>query len=184
MVEDTKQNIVDAAIFVFNEDLSAPLEKVSDKAGITRRTLHRYFKDRKELLVACHQDMQQSCGRAMNFAMQSSDQPLEQLKQWLYAAIDCGSKYAFLHKLLRTYGQEFLQGIDIKGLYDPFEKIKDIIRILKEDKTISQDMTYQWISSLFLGVVTACLNLVSEGAIDSRSLKELSWYSFSKGIGI
>ncbi|MEJ7658919.1 MAG: helix-turn-helix domain-containing protein [Hymenobacter sp.] len=47
---DTQQHIVEAAIRVFNEDYSAPLEKVAERAGVTRRTLHRHFAGRDELL--------------------------------------------------------------------------------------------------------------------------------------
>lgn len=31
---DTQQNIVEAAIFVFNEDYSAPLERVAERAAV------------------------------------------------------------------------------------------------------------------------------------------------------
>ena len=51
MTRSTEQIIVEAAILVLNEDYSAPLEKVAERAGITRRTLHRYFTGREELLA-------------------------------------------------------------------------------------------------------------------------------------
>ena len=56
-MKDTEQSIIEAAILIFNEDLSAPLEKVADQAQVTRRTLHRYFKDRKELMDKCHKEI-------------------------------------------------------------------------------------------------------------------------------
>src|SRR5688572_26757209 len=98
-MEVTRQKIVDAAIYIFNEDHSASLETVAEKAGVTRRTLHRYFKDRPHLLESCTADMVASCKAAMAAAYASSPDPVKQLEQMLYAGIACGSKYAFLHKL-------------------------------------------------------------------------------------
>lgn len=72
MIAPTQQRIIDAAIIVFNEDFSAPLEKVAEQADVTRRTLHRYFKHRTQLLKSCEADMQQRCTQAMQNALASS----------------------------------------------------------------------------------------------------------------
>jgi len=68
MIAATKERIIDAAIEVFNEDLSAPLQKVADVAGVTRRTLHRYFKGREELVSVCENKMEAGwCSRPQPF---------------------------------------------------------------------------------------------------------------------
>src|SRR5690606_12865728 len=96
---DTKKRIIESAIRIFNEDLSAPLQKVADNANVTRRTLHRYFKDRNELVAICRQAIESSCKKAMIAAIQSSDSPLIQLERMLYAGIECGAKYSVFYKL-------------------------------------------------------------------------------------
>ncbi|RZK60069.1 MAG: TetR/AcrR family transcriptional regulator, partial [Hymenobacter sp.] len=93
-MQSTQQTILDAAILVFNEDYSAPLEKVAERAAVTRRTLHRYFAGRDELLASCEQELRRSCNRAMKEALDSSDNPLTQLENVLYGCVDCGVKYA------------------------------------------------------------------------------------------
>lgn len=185
MMEDTKQNIVDAAIFTFNEDLSAPLEKVAEKAGVTRRTLHRYFKDRKELLICCNQEMYKSCSRSMTVAQGISDDPLEQLRNFLYAAIDCGVKYAFLHKLHNLHGHQHLHDDKDCVRYDQtFDQIRKIIETLQKEDIVNKRLTVEWITKLFPATVTATIDSLDSGNTDSSKIKEFAWYSFSKGIGV
>jgi AcrR family transcriptional regulator len=57
MTEATRQDIIDRAIVLFNKDMSLSLEKVAKKAGVTRRTLHRYFRDREELIKSSSDEM-------------------------------------------------------------------------------------------------------------------------------
>jgi AcrR family transcriptional regulator len=185
MVEDTKQAIIDAAIMIFNEDLSAPLEKVADEAKVTRRTLHRYFKDRQDLLICCNQEMQKSCSKAMTAAQQSSDEPLVQLKNMLYAAIDCGVKYAFLHKLHTMHGHQHLSGNKECVRYDQtVDKLRGVVIKLQEHNMLSQHLTVEWVTVLFPGIVTATISSLNANQNDNQKLKELAWFSFSKGIGI
>ncbi|WP_257668692.1 TetR/AcrR family transcriptional regulator [Parapedobacter tibetensis] len=184
-MKETRQIIIEAAILVFNEDFSAPLEKVADKANITRRTLHRYFKDRNELVTLCEADMQRCCNKAMNMALNSSEEPLEQLKNMLFAAIDCGAKYSFFHKVHnRTDHSHSRQNDNCAEYDDLYTRYRNVILRLQDNGEVSRSLTTEWIYTLFAAVVTATVNAESHGAVAKNSLKQFAWFSFSKGIGI
>lgn len=185
MLENTRQMIVDAAIFIFNEDLSAPLEKVAEKAGVTRRTLHRYFKDRKELLQSCKEEMQLSCRQAITTAKARSDDPLEQLEYLLYASIDCGVKFAFLHKLHNLHDHAHdSSNKDCVRFDHTFDKIRASIELLQKQGKISSDLSLDWISIFFPGIVTTAIHSVALRKGDGEQLKKFAWFSFSRGIGL
>lgn len=185
MLENTRQNIIEAAIFTFNEDLSAPLEKVADQAAVTRRTLHRYFKDRKELLDACREEMQKCCQRAMSNAGKASENPVEQLELLLHAAIDCGVKYAFLHKLHHLHDHKHEHHDKDCAAYDKtFDEIGHVVEKLRRSNVISPDLSSQWITAFFPSVVSATIHTHISEKTDKMTLKNFAWYSFSKGIGI
>ena len=182
---DTQQKIVDSAILVFNDDLSAPLEKVADKAMVTRRTLHRYFKDRSDLIAACAKDMRKRCGKAMGGALNSSNDPLEQLEQMLYAGVDCGAKYSFFHKMHNREGhQHDHQNKDCAEYDAMYRYYQEIILDLQEKGKVSKQLTSEWIFMFFTGVVSATVKADSMGTVAKQSLKQFAWFSFSKGIGI
>ncbi|MBC7921615.1 MAG: TetR/AcrR family transcriptional regulator [Ferruginibacter sp.] len=184
-MQNTQQNIVDAAILVFNEDYSAPLEKVAEKAAVTRRTLHRYFKGRDELLASCEQEMQRSCNHAMTQALASSDNPLTQLENMLYAGVDCGAKYSFFSKLhTRAEHQHSPHNADCAEYDAVYGHYRAVITRLQAQGTISQHITAEWVAMLFSGVIAATINAEAFGSVAKKSLKQFAWFSFSKGIGI
>jgi AcrR family transcriptional regulator len=184
-MQNTQQKIIDAAIQVFNEDLSAALEKVAERASVTRRTLHRYFKDRNELIALCEKDMQRSCNNAMLAALNSSDDSLKQLENMLYAGIDCGAKYSFFRKLHTRQEHKHNHKDKDCAEYDAmYERYRNVMLELQDRGIISKNVTIDWVTTLFGGVITATINAVEFGSVARTNLKEFAWFSFSKGIGI
>lgn len=185
MTETTKQDIVDAAILLFNEDMSLPLEKVADEAGVTRRTLHRYFRDREELIRSCSEEMIRSCKKAMEMALISSSDPLEQLREMLYASIDCGVKFAFMTKLHSHRDHKHARNKKDCVRYDQaVERIKLVIQALQEKNIISRFITADWAVSFFFGVVATTVNPVPGDGMSHADMKKFAWFSYSKGIGV
>lgn len=184
-MKDTEQSIIEAAILIFNEDLSAPLEKVADQAQLTRRTLHRYFKDRKELMDKCQKEIRKACEIAMTNAYNASENPLERLEAMFYAGLDCGSKNTFLHKLHTLHDHKHQAANEECSEYDhTFELWKGNLQVLLTKGIINQGMTVDWIHHFFQSVVTVFINSQQKGSLDRAAARQLAWFSFSKGIGI
>ncbi|QNL48260.1 TetR/AcrR family transcriptional regulator [Olivibacter sp. SDN3] len=182
---DTQEKIIESAILVFNDDLSAPLERVAEKASITRRTLHRYFKDRSELIALCGQHMRKRCSKAMAEALNSSEVPLEQLEQMLYAAVDCGVRYAFFHKLHSREGHQHRHENKDCAEYDAmYEQYERVIVKLQDEGTITKHTSVEWIFIFFTSVINATVQAETAGAVAKQHLKQFAWFSFSKGIGL
>lgn len=184
-MQDTQQAIVDAAILVFNEDYSAPLEKVAARAAVTRRTLHRYFTGRDELLARCEQEMRRSCYQAMTQALDSSANPREQLENMLYAGIACGAKYSFFSKLhTRPEHQHSPTNADCAEYDAMYARYRAVIDRLQAEGSISPHLTAEWVMMLFSGVITATINGDAFGTVAKSHLKQFAWFSFSRGIGL
>ena len=179
-MSDTQQKIVEAAIVVLNDDLSASLDRIAGQAGVTRRTLHRYFEDRQDLYASCRREMQQSCQRAMSAACASAADPQQQLEQLLYAGIDCGTKYAFLHKLkpLRAAAETTAPAAE------PEQPLQSVLRTLQRQGALSPELTLAWLEMFFFGMIQATLQAAAAGTVARRDLKPMAWRSFSQGIGL
>lgn len=195
-MELTEKKIIDAAIIIFNDDPSATLEMVADKAKVTTRTLYRYFKDRKVLLESCRRVMNSACKAAMNAAFESSTDPLKQLELSLYACIDCGSKYAFFDKIHQRSEQQQSAGLandqskDSSDFAknDDYEQLNNkwlalIITLQKQD-IVTSKLTPEWINQLFSGMINTTLNAINSGNVAPNNVKKFAWYSFSQSIGI
>lgn len=183
MLSETKDRIVESAIEVFNTDFSAPLQKVADNASITRRTLHRYFKDRDGLVATCEREMELSCKKAMIAAINSSDDSLIQLKQMLYAGIDCGARYSFFYRLHQQEGHNHDKSDKDCADYDfIFQSFKDIIKSLQKKGVVNKHMTVQWIQNLHAGIINSTVNANSNSAMPESTIRNFAWNSFIKGI--
>lgn len=185
MTQHTEQTIVEAAILVFNEDYSTPLEKVAERAGVTRRTLHRHFASREELLNRCARDMQRSCRQALGQALASSDNPLVQLENMLYASVECGAKYALFHKLHTRAEHHHAPGQTADcAEYDALQaNCRAVLTKLQQQGHISTQLTVEWVFLLLSGVVKATLEAREQGTAEPY-LRQFAWFSFSKGIGL
>ena len=95
---DTKTKIMSAAVKCFQSNESISLEKIAEEAGVTRRTLHRYFENRQNLMESCKNEMLESCNKAMNEAYESDDDQIKKLRNMLFAAIEQGAKYSFIKR--------------------------------------------------------------------------------------
>lgn len=182
---DTKQAIINSAIAIFNEDFSAPLDEIVNATGISRRTLHRYFKDRVDLLVACRNDMMKTWQAAMIAAYQSSSDPIKQLELMLYAGIDCGVKYAFLNKLQERMPNHKIPEIEKNVAYETIRnKWFSLVPKLQKKRVISDQVTAYWIRALFSSMITTTIDTLKSGNIAPNDVKKFAWYSFRRSIGI
>jgi AcrR family transcriptional regulator len=181
----TNQKIIDSAIAVLDEDFYAPLDMIAERAGVNRRTLHRYFKDRTALIDACWTDMMQTWQHMMLKAFNSSEDPVEQLEEMLYAGIDCGVKYAFLNTLQTKYlNNEKLKTTENEA----YEQAKDnwfsLVPELQRQKLISDSLSAAWIRMLFVNMINTTINALQSGDVAPNDIKKFAWYSFSRSIGL
>jgi len=184
-MKDTKAILIESAIFIFNEDLSSPLEKVAERAKTTRRTLHRHFKDRKELMDSCETEVQTTCLAALTTAFASSENPLIKLENMFFAGLDCGVKHAYLHKLHNLHDHNHHSGNKHCSDYDKtFSLWEKVLISLHNKELISKYVTIEWVQNLFKGIMTATIQSSKSGSMANAEIRKFAWFSFSKGIGL
>jgi AcrR family transcriptional regulator len=180
----TSQKIIDSAIAVLNEDFYAPLDMIAEKAGVNRRTLHRYFKDRNALIEACCTDMMQTWHHAMLKAYNSSKDPIVQLEEMLYAGIDCGVKYAFLNTLQTKYLTEKPETAENEAYEQAKNNWFSLVPELQRQKMISNSLSVAWIRMLFVNMINTTIQALQSGDVAPNDIKKFAWYSFSRSIGL
>lgn len=181
----TYDNIVEAAIEIFNNDFSANLDLVAQKAGTSSRTMQRYFKGRDDLIDVCREKMMVYCQGMMQDAYDASDNPLKQLELTLYAVIDCGSKFRFLQKLDKRKSFSELS-LDEKqtGMDNIKSRWFGVISELRKKDLINKGLNDAWVYTLFGCIVDGTIEVFESGDVAPNEVKKIAWYSFSKGIGL
>jgi AcrR family transcriptional regulator len=180
-----REHILNSAIKILNGDISAPLDRIADDARISKRTLYRYFEDRETLINACYSHMLEAWHSAMLEAIGKDNDPIKQLEEMLYAAIDCGTKYVFLTALE-------IRPIDVDELgrekYEAYEQARnkwfDLVPELQGKNIIDAQLSASWIRHLFINTVRTSIEALNSGDVAPNQLKSLAWLSFSRSLGI
>lgn len=174
----TEAKILNAAFDILAQDLSAPLDKIADAAGVTRMTLHRYFNGRDALLEATGLEMIRLGNQIIDDALAKYESPREQLKEIVMQASQMGERFHFLtHAAEEMEHQAF--GPHIEALD---KRMTELIEQLREEGLIQKGMPNAWILHLYGGVLTAAWSSLRDGAVAPREIPLLAWQSFTQGI--
>lgn len=180
----TKDIIIEAGIKAVSKNAAFTLEEVAALANVSRRTLHRYFIGRDDLLEHCKEKILLTCNTAMTIAYNSTNVPTRQLEAMLYAAIETGVKSSFIKKLYeRSTYNNVLQSGEFHGDDVKSKWYKLIIELQSEDK-VNRDLTVAWIFNLFGGIIDTAIIAAESGDVAQNDIKSFAWYSFKNGIGL
>ena len=174
----TQKKILEAAFEVLAQDISAPLERVAEQAGVTRMTLHRYYAGREILIEATVMEMIRISNQIIDVAVEQNDQPVDQLKAIIMSASQMGERFHFLMHAHEIVDEQILDSsvAELNG------KMNEIFDQLREEKLIDPDVPNAWLLHLYGGVMTAAWSSLNEGAVAQRDVPKLAWRSFTKGV--
>jgi AcrR family transcriptional regulator len=181
---ETKAKIIAAAVTCFLNNESDTLEQVAEEAGVSRRTLHRYFENRHDLLESCKKEMLSSCNKAMIEAYESDKDPIAKMRNMLFAAIEQGANYAFIKKI---YKRSNFSDVDSKKEFES-DNVKakwlKIMKNLQEESRINHELTIPWIFDLFGSIIETSIYAVEAGDVARNDSKKFAWVSFKGAIGL
>ncbi|AKD54869.1 TetR/AcrR family transcriptional regulator [Spirosoma radiotolerans] len=183
-MKGTKEKLIEAAVVALNRDESATIEQIAAVAGVTRRTVHRYFNDRSTLVHECKQTMLRVCNLKMTEAYQSSQQPALQLENMFYAALEVGIQYSFVKKLFKR--NQYTDLVDKHEL--AYDDVKanwfKLVERLQQQGAIDKKLSIPWIYNLFGGMVDIAIDAQQAGDVARNDIKTFSWTSFKGSIGL
>ena len=174
----TQKKILDAAFDVLSKDISAPLERVAEAAGVTRMTLHRYYKGREVLLEATGLEMIRLGNQIIDEATAESDEPLKQLESIIKNGSQMGERFHFLMHAHEMIDDEIIDPL----VMEMDNKMVEIFDALRVQKLIRENVPNAWLLHLYGGVMTAAWSSLKEGAVAPRDIPMLAWLSFSEGM--
>ncbi|MEH6682232.1 MAG: TetR/AcrR family transcriptional regulator [Sediminicola sp.] len=180
----TRTKIITAAVRCFRNNRSDTLEKVAEEAGVSRRTLHRYFENREDLIESCKNEMLVSCNQAMTIAYESDKDPIKKVRNMLFAAIEQGANYSFIK---RIYERSNFSDLDKKKEFESDNlksKWLNIIKELQKAKRINTELTIPWIFNLFGSIIETAIYAVESGDVAKNDSKNFAWISFKGAIGL
>lgn len=180
----TKEKLINSAVVTLNSDESATIEQIANAAGVTRRTVHRYFNDRNTLVQECKQKMLQVCNLKMTQAYQSSEQPAIQIENMFYAALEVGIQYSFAKKLFKRNQYTDLVNYQELAYDDVKANWFKLVELLQQQGAIDRKLSIPWIYNLFGGMIDIAIEAQQAGDVARNDIKKFSWTSFKRSIDL
>ncbi len=178
-MNETKGKILQSAITVWGHNLNASLDDIASHIDISRRTLHRHYSGRDDLMNSVFNYIIELHLTQAKVIKQAPSSLKNKLKSLLYYDIESGSKYLIFCQLRKTNFEEMKsENIVLQELYAIY---MDLFQQLKDEKKIREELSLQWLEIFYSTVIESVLK-----SIDSNGNKEeclnMGWSSYWNAI--
>jgi len=178
-MNETKSKILQSAITVWGKNLVATLDDIAGHTGISRRTLHRHYTGRDDLMNSVFDHIIEEYLTHLKIIIQNSTSDKDNLKAFLEFDINSSKKYMIFCQLRKA------EYAEIETENDAFQELYSIylglFKRLKENKQISEELSLQWIEVLYLTVVEASSRSIDSG-LNTKECINMAWASLWNGI--
>lgn len=175
----TKEKIISAAIKVFSKNPSASMEEIAETISLSRRTLHRHFSGKSELISEIISYASSLCLIKTKESIQSTINPINQLKAMFLSDIESGYQFSFLYKYKDTYQNMEEESSDYREMMEMF---RDNLKALKVNNLIMPQLTLEWIEKLYLSIINVAINLIIKDQSKKEEIVRMAWISYSNAI--
>ncbi|BBH70565.1 TetR family transcriptional regulator [Actinoplanes sp. OR16] len=162
----TRQAILDAAITVFARNPAAPLGDVATAAGVGRTTLHRYYADRAELIVALRSEALSRLEAARVRARISDDTAGDAVRRLGQEYFDLGDVLSLLFN-----EQVSLDSVPAGGGCDP--EFTALVARGHADGTIDPSLPADWVQSVLWAQLYAGWSYMAEQRVSRHEALRL-----------
>ncbi len=178
-MNETKNKILQSAITVWGKNLAATLDDIASHTGISRRTLHRHYTGRDDLMNSVFDHIIEEYLTHLKIIIQNSSSDKDQLKAFLEFDINSSKKYMVFCQLRQA------EYAEIETENDAFQELYSIylglFERLKENKQTSEKLTLQWLEIFYLTVVEASSKSIDAG-LNKKECINMAWSSMWNGI--
>ncbi|OJF13224.1 TetR/AcrR family transcriptional regulator [Couchioplanes caeruleus] len=164
----TRQAIIDAAIEVFARNPASTLGDVATAAGVGRTTLHRYFAERGDLVVALRREAADRLHRAHERARLAEGTGAEAVRRLCQEYFDLGDVLSLLFS-----EQVLADGDTWHEVGDCAEDFEAMVRRGHDDGTVDRGLPADWISSLVWSQLYAGWSYIGEHQVSRHEALRL-----------
>lgn len=176
----TKEKILQSAIMLWAHDIEATLDDIATLADISRRTIHRHYQGREDLVASVMQYLLENYSQSIAGLLDNAgDQPMNQLKGLFYNDVKQAENYQLFTQLRKidlpdtSYDKEAVNAI--------IARYQQIFEQLITEKHVNDLMSVPWLEAFYSAVADAAMKRIQNGGIAEDTLF-IAWQTFCRGI--
>ena len=178
-MKNTKENIIQAAVLLLEEDKHCSLEEIATKAGLSRRTLHRYFDGKEELIIAVFETLADKYYKGILEIIGVEKPIVETIKNLFSYDLKMFSSHSTIYYLYENFHAKY------KFEDEDIEKVEAIFlslfsKLCKAEHC-NKKLNAQWINAYFDSIIHLGNNQIKNG-IEYELVEKTIWQLFWNGI--
>lgn len=178
-MNETKSKILHAAIELLANDANATLDEIAKHIGMSRRTLHRHYEGRKDLIESVLSYLLKEYLASVNDQLHQDISDLDKLKALLSNDIKSVEKYLVFNNINRVEKTDFSEkNTDVKELHRLY---RHFFESLITQGLISDSFSIEWVEAYYTSIVEASIRAIQNGLSIEECLN-MAWMSFKNGI--
>ena len=178
-MKNTKENIIQAAVLLLEEDKNCSLEEIAIKAGVSRRTLHRYFNGKEELIITVFETLADKYYNGILEIIDEEKPILETIKNLFSYDLKMFSNYSTIYYLYESFNSKYkFEDKDIEKVETIYLNI--FSKLCKEGHC-TKKLNAQWINAYFDSIIHLGNNQIKNG-IEYKLVEKTIWQLFWNGI--
>jgi AcrR family transcriptional regulator len=180
-MKKTKENIIQVAVLLLEEDKNCSLEQIATKAGVSRRTLHRYFDGKEELIIAVFETLADKYYKGVLEIIGVEKPIVETVKSLLSYDLKMFSSHSTVYYLYENFKDKYkFEEEDIEKVEEEFLRV---FSKLTEKGHCNQSVDNQWINAYFDSLIHLGNSQMKNGiehSIVEKTIWQLFWNGISK----
>ena len=178
MVE-TKDKILQSAITIWGSNFTASLDDIASNIGISRRTLHRHFQGRDDLVKSLFSYLIEIYLNSIKTVLKTENTIVGKLQALLINDIKSTEKYLTFCQLYETHPEKFqFEQKKIEEINSIYSKL---FKKLRNEKFLSNQLSLEWIEAFYFSVVNTAIKSIQAG-IQMEQCSKMAWNSLWNGI--
>jgi len=173
-MSETSLKIIQSAIEVWGRDMQASLDDIATNINISRRTLHRHFSGREDLLESVFNTIFKESLKEAKEIVEAHTNLEERLATLFRNDMSNGSRFQVFCQLRKTQFPDLItQNPTLKELREVY---LHLFEALIAQNAIRKDLTVEWIEIMYLAT------LENSYFINGKDQNTMAWTTFWNGI--
>jgi len=173
-MSETSTKIIHSAIEVFGENIQATLDDIATNINISRRTLHRHYSGREDLLKSVFNFIFLESLEEVKTISKTHSNLEERLAALFNHDLNLGKRFQVFCQLRKTQYQDMISQnprlIELRQYY--INLFEDLI----SENSIRTELTSTWVEAIYLSTIDSALNL------QEQNQNSMAWTTFWNGI--